>query len=111
MNFNSRYLQFIALEDGVSLIGECVSNESLDDDQMFTMAELRELRRLGWNDPRPPRAPNWFFEVTTPGDLSHLNELTARTLRGVFGLQDEDILYLSINEVLAGVPGQRQLAR
>jgi hypothetical protein len=111
MNFSSRYLQFIALEDGFSLIGECVSNQFLDDDQKFTMAELRELGELGWNDPRPPRAQNWFFEVRTSADLSCLSELTARTLRGIFGLQDEDVVYLGFNEVLVGVPGQKQMAR
>jgi hypothetical protein len=37
-NVTSRFLQFLVLEDGESLLGECGSNLFLDEDQQFTPA-------------------------------------------------------------------------
>jgi hypothetical protein len=103
-NVTDRFLQFLALEDGESLLGECGSNLFLDEDQQFTPAQECELRVLGWNDPTPPQLPNWFFEVSSSEDLDYLDELTTRTLREVFGLCDSDKVYVSFHDVKVGAP-------
>ena len=103
-NVTSRFLQFLALEDGESLLGECGSNLFLDEDQQFTPAQEGELRLLGWNDPRPPRLPNWFFEVESAAELDHLGEMTTRTLREIFGLHDSDQVYVSFPDVVVDPP-------
>jgi hypothetical protein len=98
-------LQFLALEDGESLLGECGSNFFLDEDQQFTGTQEDELLLLGWNNPRPPHTPNWFFEVGSAAELEYLDELTTRTLREVFGLSDFDQVYVSFHDVEVGAPG------
>ena len=103
-NVTAKFLQFLALEDGESLLGECGSNIFLDEDQRFTPAQEQELRLLGWNNPIPPHAPNWFFEVSSAAELDYLNELTTRTLREVFGLTDTDRVYVSFHDVVVGAP-------
>jgi hypothetical protein len=92
------------LEDGESLLGECGSYLFLDADQQFTPAQECELRLLGWKDPRPPQVPNWFFEVNSAEELDDLAEMTIRTLREVFGLQDSDQIYVSFHDVAVGAP-------
>jgi hypothetical protein len=103
-NVTARFLQFLALEDGESLLGECGSNLFLNEDQQFTPAQECELRLLGWSDPRPPQVPNWFFEVNSAQELDDLAEMTTRTLQEVFGLQDSDQVYVSFNDVAVGAP-------
>jgi hypothetical protein len=103
-NVTSRFLQFLTLEDGESLLGECGSNLFLDEDQQFTPAQECELRLLGWNDPSPPHIPNWFFEVNSAAELDCLDEMTTRTIREVFGLDDSDQVYVSFNDVVVGAP-------
>ena len=99
-NAGSRFLQFMALEDGISVIGECGSNQFLDSDQQFTPAQERQLRLLGWNEPRPSQTPNWFFEANSDADLLALEHLTDKTLREVFALRDRDVVEVSFNEVI-----------
>jgi hypothetical protein len=104
MNVTAKFLQFLALEDGRSLLGECGSNIFLDEDQQFTPAQEQELRLLGWNDPMPPQVPNWFFEVSSAEELDDLDEMTTRTVREVFGLTDTDRVWVSFHDVEVGAP-------
>jgi len=103
-NVTAKFLQFLALEDGESLLGECGSNIFLDEDQQFTPAQEHELGLLGWNNPIPPELPNWFFEVSSTEDLDSLDEMTTRTLREVFGLTDTDRVWVSFHDVVVGAP-------
>jgi hypothetical protein len=103
-NVTARFLQFLALEDGESLLGECGSNFFLDEDQQFTPAQEGQLRALGWSDPSPPQLRNWFFEVRSSEDLDYLDELTTRTIREVFGLCDSETVYVSFHDVKVGAP-------
>jgi hypothetical protein len=103
-NLTARFLQFLVLEDGESVLGECGSNFFLDEDQRFTSAQERELRLLGWNDPSLPHIANWFFEVNSNAELDHLTAMTTRTLREVFGLSDSDRIYVSFHDVAVGDP-------
>ena len=107
-NVTARFLQFLALEDGESLLGECGSNLFLVGDQQFTPAQECELRRIGWNDPNPPHLPNWFFEANSAAEVGYLDEMTARTIREVFGLDDTDRVYVSFNDVVVGAPDRAQ---
>jgi hypothetical protein len=105
-----RFLQFMALEDGISLIGECGSNEFLDEDHQFTLEQQSALIDLGWNDPMPSQTPNWFSEARTGAELDALDALTSGTLRRVFGLHDRDLLEVSLNEVIVNandIPSSR----
>jgi hypothetical protein len=108
-NVTAKFLQFLALEDGESVLGECGSNLFLDEDQQFTPAQEGGLRLLGWKDPRPPEVPNWFFEVSSAEELDDLAEMTNRTLREVFGLQDSVHVYVSFHDVKVGAPTLRCL--
>jgi hypothetical protein len=90
----------MALEDGISVIGECGSNQFLDGDQQFTPAQERQLRLLGWNEPSSPQTPDWFFEANSDAGLVALKHLTDRTLREVFALHDRDVVEVSFNEVV-----------
>jgi hypothetical protein len=103
-NVTARFLQFLALEDGESLLGECGSNLFLNEDQQFTPTQECELRLLGWNDPLPPEVPNWFFEVNSAAELDDLAEMTTRTLREVFGLHNSGQVYVSFHDVKVGAP-------
>ena len=80
----SKYLQFMALEDKNSLLGECTSNAFLDEMHQLSTRQERALGTMGWHTPVPPRYPNWFFEVNTQSDLITLDAMTYRTLREVF---------------------------
>jgi hypothetical protein len=96
----SQFIQFMALEDGVSVIGECVSNTFLDADHAFTPDEERALQALGWNDPLPPHEPNWFFEAASDADLIALCNMTSRTLREILGHGDHDVISVSFCEIV-----------
>jgi hypothetical protein len=101
---NSKYLQFMALENGLSVIGECVSNEFLDAHHKFTSDQEDILRSIGWNEPKPSQEPNWFFEVGTDAELIALNDLTRRTVLEVFGLCDWDLVEVGFYEMAVGDP-------
>ena len=100
---NSKYLQFMALENGVSVIGECVSNEFLDSHHQFAPEQQDALRSIGWNEPVPNQDPNWFFEAESDGDLTILTEMTRRTVRDVLAKCDWDLLEVSFYEMAVGV--------
>jgi hypothetical protein len=102
---NSKYLQFMALEDGVSMIGECVSNHFLDLHHLFTSEQEDALRSIGWNEPVPNEDPNWFFEAETDVELITLTEMTQRTVREVIGLCDWDLVEVSFYEMAVSAPG------
>jgi hypothetical protein len=99
-----RFLQFIALEDGISVLGECASNETLEELVRFTPAQENALRSFGWNDPVPPQYPNWFFEVRSDEELATLNRIVDRTLCEVFDFYDDDRLEVSFCEKFVGEP-------
>ena len=101
---NSKYLQFMALENGVSVIGECVSNEFLDAHHQFTPEQEDALRSIGWNEPVPNQDPNWFFEAESDGELIILTEMTRRTVRDVLAKCDWDLLEVSFYEMAVGTP-------
>jgi hypothetical protein len=84
----ARFLQFMALEDGMSVIGECISNQFLDEHHKFTTGHEAALRSFGWSDPLPGQDPNWYFEANSTADLLNLDDMTNRTLREVFELHD-----------------------
>ena len=100
----SKFLQFMALENGSSVVGECVSNEFLDEHHKFTPDQEDVLRSLGWNEPLPPQDPNWFFEATSDVHIVALVELTDRTLREVLGLRDRDVVEIAFYEMAVGAP-------
>jgi hypothetical protein len=85
-----RQLQFVFLEDGTSVIGECRSNTLLDEEYQLTAEQEVALRALGWRDEAQPWTPNWHFEATSVDDLMTLGRMTQRTLHEVFGLTDRD---------------------
>jgi hypothetical protein len=104
----SKYLQFMALEDGASVIGECISNTFLDAHHAFTPDQELALRALGWNDPLPPKEPNWFFEATSNADLLVLSDMTYRTLREILGHSDRDVVVVSFYEMAVAPPEANQ---
>jgi hypothetical protein len=99
VNAGSQFVQFLALEDGVSVLGECGSHASVDDDMEFTRAEEGRLSSLGWSPPNA-RTPNWSFEASSDEDLATLHDLAGRTFREVFALEDESIVELALHEVI-----------
>jgi hypothetical protein len=92
----------MALEDGVSLIGECVSNQFLDDHHKFTPGQLGALKLIGWNAPSLPEEPNWYYEANSNAELVTLDEITHRTLKEIFGLQDRDVVEVIFHELEVG---------
>jgi hypothetical protein len=92
----------MALENGLSVIGECVSNQFLDALHQFTPEQEDALRSIGWNEPAPSGEPNWFFEAETDGELITLTEMTQRTVREVMGLCDSDVVGVSFYEMAVG---------
>jgi len=103
-NDSSKYLQFMALENGISVIGECVSNQFLDALHQFSPEQEDVLRSIGWNEPAPSQEPNWFFEAETHDELITLTEMTRRTVREVLGLCDWDFVEVSFYEMLVDAP-------
>jgi hypothetical protein len=95
-----RYLQFLALEDGIAVIGECGANKFLHVDQSFSSEQEDALRRLGWTEPSSSGSPNWSVEARSDSDLVTLDRITGRTLREVFGCRDDDLLVISFFEFL-----------
>jgi hypothetical protein len=98
-----KFLQFIALEDGLSMLGECASNEILEEFVSFTPDQEDDLRSFGWHDPHPPLQPHWFFEVSSDADLATLNQMVDRTLCEVFDFYDDDRLEISFYEMFVSV--------
>ena len=94
--YRGRQLQFVTLEDGTSVIGECRSNRFLDERCRFSPEQEDELRALGWKDPEPPWTPNWHFEATSDDGLHTLGLLAQRTLRETLGLGDRDLVVVGM---------------
>ena len=87
-----RYLQVMAFEDG-ALIAEVVSNHWIEESSRWTPEQEGQLQDLGWALPDPPGHPNWLrVESTTSPDVPGAAQQAVRTLRLVFGIQDEDRL-------------------
>jgi hypothetical protein len=101
---NSKYLQFMILENGISVIGECVSNQFLDPHHKFTPEQEDTLRSIGWNEPSPSHEPNWFFEAGSIVELVTLSDMTQRTVREVLGLGNRDVVEISFYEMAVGAP-------
>jgi|HubBroStandDraft_6_1064221.scaffolds.fasta_scaffold226080_2 hypothetical protein len=106
---SSKYLQFMILENGVSVIGECVSSQFLDSHHEFTPEQEDTLRSIGWNEPVPNQDPNWFFEAEADVELITLTEMTRRTVREVMGLCDSDAVEVSFYEMAVGAPDFEQI--
>jgi hypothetical protein len=98
----------MALVDGISMIGECVSNCFLDEHHRFTTEQEDALRSIGWNKPRPKQEPNWFFEAESDVELLTLAEMTRRTVREVLALSDWDLVEVSFYEMAVGAPESDQ---
>jgi len=102
-----RFLQFTAFEDRVSMLGECASNEFLEDFVRFTPDQQDALRSFGWRDPAPPQYPNWFFEVHSDEDLATLSRIVNLTLCEVFDFYDDDRVEVSFCEEFVDDPSGR----
>jgi hypothetical protein len=84
------FWQALAYEDG-SLVTEVVSNFYLDGEDVLDPGQEDELVFMGWERPEPPRRPNWIHvEDTTSPAVAQVARQAIETLRGVFGLDDED---------------------
>ncbi len=81
----------MTLEDGISVIGECRSNQFLDERCRFSPEQEDELRALGWKNPEPPWTHNRHFEASSDDGLHTLSLLAQRTLQQTFGLGDGDL--------------------
>jgi hypothetical protein len=99
-----RFLQFIALEDGVSMLAECASNAVLEEFVRFTPEQEDALRSFGWKDPAAPQYMNWYFEVRSDEDLATLNRIVGRTLCEVFDFYDDDQVEVSFCEEFVDDP-------
>jgi len=95
VEYHGRQMQFVTLEDGISVIGECRSNRFLDERCRFSPAQEDELRALGWNSPEPPRT-NWNYEASSDEGLHTLNLLAQRTLLETFGLRESDLVVVGM---------------
>lgn len=94
--YRGRQLQFVTLEDGTSVIGECRSNRFLDERCRFSPEQEDELRALGWKDPEPPWTPNWHFEASSDDGRHTLSFLAQRTLQETFGLGNGDLVVVGM---------------
>lgn len=90
------YWQALAYEDG-SLVTEVVSNFYLADENRWTDEQNRQLVKLGWERPEPPRTTNWMnVEYTTSPATELIVCRAMATLRFVFGLTLSDKLKIRI---------------
>ena len=85
-----RYLQFVFMEDGRSVIGECSANEFLPDELQLTEDQAEAMRALGWKDPVPEYTPNWHIEATSADEVRALGQASVHTIIDVFGLHPRD---------------------
>lgn len=91
-----RFWQALAYEDG-SLVTEVVSNYYLADENRWTDEQNRQLVKLGWEHPEPPRTTNWMnVEYTTSPATGLIVCRAMATLRFVFGLTLSDKLKIRI---------------
>jgi hypothetical protein len=89
-NRPSRIIQFLAYEDG-SLVAEVTSKTFLRGRDKWTKRQEEAIAVLGWEPPKPPKRPNWIgIWPTFSPPLDEVVERTLQTLRGVFGLGDDD---------------------
>jgi hypothetical protein len=76
---------------------EVVSNFHLEGEERWSGELNRRLRALGWKAPRPPKRPNWLrVEATTSPSVAEVAKQTAETLAQVFGLDDEDKVFVKM---------------
>jgi len=97
-NNSGRYVQFVFLEDGMSVIGECSASRFLHEHLKFTPEQEDALRALGWKDPVEGRTPNWHVEVTSDAEVLELGKISERTLLGVLGLGLRDRAVIKFQE-------------
>jgi hypothetical protein len=91
----NRYVQVLAPPGG-GLIAECVSNEYLKGDERQSVEDEEVLPTLGWDWPSPPQKRNWTFHDEVLDSGSAIGMLLMKTIRGVFGLADDDIVTLKV---------------
>lgn len=81
-----RFVQFIAC-DGDWLRGESVGNRYLDEADLLSTAEQRELELLGWNPPEDDTGDSGnYWRMWEPPDVFDAAQLAALTLRRVHHL-------------------------
>lgn len=93
-NSEGRYVQFLAGEDGV-LHAEVSSNASLRGAHRLSAEQQDELERRGWSKPQSPRLPN-FFRAGNVQSLGEIVEATTQVLHDVFGLENQDRLFIKL---------------
>ena len=89
-HYTGRQLQFVFMEDGISVIAECSSNVTLHKQRHLTPADEIALRTLGWHEADMVHTPHWWYEATADADMGPLGDLAERTLFDVFGLAARD---------------------
>jgi hypothetical protein len=94
--YRGRSLYFVTLEDGISVIGECRSNQFLDERCQFSVEQEDQLRALGWKDAELPWTSNWHFEARSDDEIYTMSLLTQRTLQEVFGLGANDVVVVGM---------------
>ncbi|GAC1597986.1 MAG: hypothetical protein NVS3B21_23080 [Acidimicrobiales bacterium] len=77
-----------------------MSDAFLDDAERLEPDEADGLRSLGWGEPTDG-LPNWRLEWTapTPADIASVASIGVRTLREVFGLEDDDRVVVKLPEI------------
>jgi hypothetical protein len=90
------------------MLGECASNEFLEEFVRFTPDQEDALRSFGWKDPAPPQYLNWFFEVSSDEDLETLNRVVDRTLCEVYYFYDDDRVEVAFFEEFVDDPSGGQ---
>lgn len=78
------------------MIGECRSNEFLDESCRFSTEQEELLRALGWKEAKSPWTPNWHFEACDDSEVHALSLLAQHTLHDVFGLAGNDLIVVGM---------------
>ena len=90
------FWQALAFEDG-SLVTEVVSNHYLPEEHHWTRADEEQLLALGWKWHVRPYETNWInVQATTTPDIRSVTRQGLATLRKVFGLEDEDTVFVKM---------------
>ena len=102
------FWQMIGFEDS-SAVSEVVSNYYLNGDDQWSGEQEGRLVALGWEPPNPPRRTNFIHvEATTSPDTELVCQLALATMRELFGLVDDDEVFLCDSRRYSGlsrVPG------
>jgi hypothetical protein len=90
------FWQALAFEDG-SLVTEVVSNHYLADEHHWTRLQEEQLLALGWEWHIKPYLTNWTnVQATTAPDIRFVAHLAVTTLRELFGLEDEGLVFVKM---------------